>query len=142
MDDLIDEINRALRARGWSAQYVSRQLGGSPEFVRNLSRGNVGTIEKFRTLCEVLDLVFYVGPRRKTGVVDERRLEQAIATLEHVLLESDYVLDPEDKASVVAAIYGFIGEEKERSPATITRVKRLIAAMTGGRRRPREETGG
>ena len=142
MDDLIDEINRALRARGWSAQYASRQIGGSPEFIRNLRRGNVGSIEKFRTLCEVLNLEFYVGPRRKTGLVDERRLEQAIATLERVLLESGFVLDPEDKASVVAAIYGFVGDEQERSPATITRVKRLIAAMTGGRRGPREETTG
>ena len=142
MDDLIEEVNRALLARGWSAQYASRQLGGSPEFIRNLRRGNVGSIEKFRTLCEVLDLEFYVGPRRKTGLVDERRLEQAIATLEHVLLESDFVLDPDDKASVVAAIYGFVGEEQERSPATITRVKRLIAAMTGGRRGPRGETTG
>ena len=142
MDDLIDEINRALRARAWSAQHASRQIGGSPEFIRNLRRGNVGSIEKFRTLCEVLDLEFYVGPRRQLGAVDERRLEQAVATLERVLLESDYVLDPEDKASVVAAIYGFIGEEQERSPATITRVKRLIAPMTGGRKRPREETGG
>ena len=142
MDDLIEEVNRALHARGWSAQYASRQLGGSPEFIRNLRRGNVGSIEKFRTLCEVLDLEFYVGPRRKTGLVDERRLEQAIATLERVLLESDFVLDPEDKASVVAAVYGFIGEEQERSPATTARVMRLITAMTGGRRGPREETTG
>ena len=142
MDDLIEEVNRALLARGWSAQYASRQLGGSPEFIRNLRRGNVGSIEKFRTLCEVLDLEFYVGPRRKTGLVDERRLEQAIATLERVLVESDFVLDPEDKASVVAAVYGFIGEEQERSPATTARVMRLIAAMTGGRRGPRGETTG
>ena len=83
-----------------------------------------------------------MGPRRKTGVVDERRLEQAIATLERVLLDSDFVLEPEDKASVVAALYGFIDEEQERSPTTITRVKRLIAAMTGDRRGPRGETTG
>ena len=88
----------------------------------------------------MLDLEFYVGPRREVGRVDERRLEQAIATLERVLLESDFVLDPEDKASVVAAVYSFIGEE--RSPATTARVKRLIAAMTTGRKRPTEETGG
>ena len=31
--------------------------------------------------------------------MDERRLEQAIATLERVLLETEFVLDPEDKAS-------------------------------------------
>ena len=137
MNDLIEEVNRALRARGWSAQHASRQIGGSPEFIRNLRRGYVGTLGKFRTLCEVLDLEFYVGPRREVGAVDERRLEAAIATLERVLLESDFVLEPEDKASVVAAVYGFIGEE--RSPATTARVKRLITAMTGGRRGPRQE---
>ena len=140
MDDLIEEVNRALRARGWSAQHASRQIGGSPEFIRNLRRGYVSSLEKFRVLCEVLDLEFYVGPRREMGMVDERRLEQAIATLERVLLESDFVLDPEDKASVVAAVYTFIGEE--RSPATTARVKRLIAAMTAGRREPRQDTRG
>ncbi len=140
MDDLIEEVNRALRARGWSGRHASRQIGGSPEFVRNLRRGHVGTIEKFRSLCEVLDIEFYVGPRREVGVVDERRLEQAIETVEHVLLESDFVLNPEDKASVVSVVYRFIGEE--HSPTTTARVKRLIAAMTGGRRGPRGEKAG
>ena len=134
MEDLIEEVNRALRARGWSAQHASRQIGGSPEFIRNLRRGYVSSLEKFRTLCEVLELEFYVGPRRVVGSVDERRLEEAIATFEQVLAESHVVLDPEDKASTVAAVYAFIGET--RSPATITRVKRLIRAMTGGRSGP------
>ena len=140
MDDLIEEIERALRARGWSARHASRQIGGSPEFVRNLRRGHVGTIEKFRNLCEVLDLEFYVGPHREVGVVDERRLEQAIATVEHVLRDSDFVLEPEDKASVVSVVYGFIGDE--RSPTTTARVKRIIAAMSGGRRGTRGDTTG
>ena len=39
MDDLIEEVNRALRARGWSARRASRQIGGSPGFIRNLRRG-------------------------------------------------------------------------------------------------------
>ena len=86
--------------------------------MRNLRRGHVGAIEKFRTLCEVLDLEFHVGLCREAGIVDERRPEHAIATLERVLLESDFVLGGEDKASVAAAVYGFIGEE--RSPATST----------------------
>ena len=132
MEDLLEEVNRALRARGWSAQHASRQIGASPEFVRNLRRGYGLTIEKFRNLCEVLGLEFYVGPPREPGTIDERRMEEAIATLERVLLESDFILEPEDKASVVGAVYGFIGEGP--SPATTARVKRLIAAMTGGRR--------
>ena len=140
MDDLIDEVNRALRARGWSAQHASRQLGGSPEFIRNLRRGYVTSLGKFRSLCEILELEFYVGPRREPEAIDERRLEQAIATLERVLLDSDYVLDPEDKASVVAAVYTFIGEQP--SPATTARVKRILAAMTAGRRGAGEGTVG
>ena len=140
MEDVIAAINRALRARGWSAQYASRQVGGSPEFIRNLRRGYVSSIEKFRLLCEVLELEFYVGPHRKVGAVDERRLEEAVDTVEQVLADSDFVLDPGDKASVVAAVYAFIGEE--RSPVTASRVKRLIAAMTGGRKGPGDAGGG
>ena len=140
MEDLIEEVNRALRTRGWSAQHASRQIGGSPEFIRNLRRGYVTSLEKFRTLCEILDLEFYVGPRREVGGVDERRLEQAIATLEEVLLDSDFVLDPEDKASVICAVYCFIGDG--RSSVTRARVKLLIAAMTGGRRGSRPPPGG
>ena len=140
MDDLIAEVNRALRARGWSAQHASRQLGGSPEFIRNLRRGYVTSIEKFRNLCEILGLEFYVGPMREPGAVDERRLEQAVLTLERVLLETGYVLDPEDKARAVAALYAL--NLDQRSPAAAARVKTILAAMTGGRRGPGEETGG
>ena len=132
MEDLVEQVNRALRARGWSAQHASRQIGGSPEFIRNLRRGYVSSLGKFRALCEVLELEFYVGPRREVGAVDERRLEAAIATVEHALAESRFVLEPENKANVVAAVYSFIGEA--RSPATAARVKRLIGAMTAGRR--------
>ena len=134
MDDLIGEVNRALRVRGWSAQYASRQVGGSTEFIRNLRRGHVTSIAKFRALCEVLGLEFYVGPARNVGAVDERRLEAAMVMLERALAESDFVLAPESKASVVAAIYEFVGSEN--SAADTARIKRLIAAMASGRRNP------
>ncbi len=139
MEDLIAEVNRALRARGWSAQHASRQIGGSPEFIRNLRRGYVTSIEKFRNLCEILGLEFYVGPKREAGAVDERRLEQAVLTLERVLLETGYLLDPEDKASAVAALYAL--NLDQRSPAATARVKTVLSAMTGGRRGPGKEEG-
>ena len=132
MEDLIAEVNRALRARGWSAQYASRQIGGSPEFIRNLRRGHVGSVAKFRALCEVLGLEFYVGPARQVGAVDERRLAHAVAAVEQALAETEFDLPPEDKAAAIAAAYGFIGPE--RSPAHTARVKRLIAAMAQGQR--------
>ena len=131
MDDLIAEVNRALRARGWSAQHASRQVGGSAEFVRNLRRGHVTSITKFRALCEVLGLEFYVGPARNAGAVDERRLERAMVVLERALRDSGFVLAAESKAGAVAAIYEFVGAEN--SAATTARVKRLIAAMAAVR---------
>lgn len=138
MDDLIEEVNRALRARGWSARHASRQVGGSLELIRNLSRGHFSALERFRSLCEVLGLGFYVGPPRELGAVDERRLEEALATVERVLTDSDdFVLAPDDKARVVAAVYGMLGES--RSPATTARIKRLVSAMAAGRRVPRRE---
>ena len=85
----------------------------------------------------MLGLEFYVGPAREVGAVDERRLEEALATVERVLTDSDFVLAPDDKAGVVAAVYGVLGES--RSPATAVRVKRLIAAMAAGRRATRRE---
>ena len=140
MQDLIEEVNRALRARGWSAQHASRQVGGSAEFIRNLRRGHVTSIAKFRALCEVLGLEFYVGPVREHGAVDERRLERAIALLERVLSDTDFVLAPNDKASVVAAVYEFVGAE--HSEAGAARVRRLIAAMAAGRVKPGNEAAG
>lgn len=140
MDDLIDEVNRALRARGWSAQHASRQVGGSAEFIRNLRRGHVTSIAKFRALCDVLGLEFYVGPVRHAGAVDERRLELAMVLLERALHDADFVLAPQGKASVVAAIYEFAGAEN--SAATTARVTRLIAAMAAGRRPPGNEQAG
>ena len=137
MEDLIDNVNRALRASGWSAQHASRQVGGSAEFIRNLRRGHVTSITKFRALCEVLGLEFYVGPVRDPAAVDERRLEMAIVMLERALLDSEFVLAPEGKASVVAAIYEFVGAEN--SAAATARLKRLIAAMAAGRRSPGDE---
>lgn len=139
MDDVIEEVNRALRARGWSARYASRQLGGSPEFIRNLRRGYFQSILKFRSLCELLDLEFYVGPRREMGAADERRIEEAIAATERMLSDAHLVLGSEDKAGVVAAVYGFIGED--RSPSTTARVNRLIVAMAGEHRRAKRRSG-
>ena len=64
-------------------------------------RGRAG---KFRSLCTVLGLEFYVGPPRQVGVVDEQRLEAAVEATERALEEGDVPvdLDPRDKARVPA----------------------------------------
>lgn len=134
MQDLIEQIDRALRDRGWSARHASRLIGGSPEFIRNLRRGYVSSLAKVRTLCEVLGLEFYIGPPRAPGAVDERRLEEAVGAVERVLAESRFVLDPEAKAGAVAAAYAIIGDHP--SPDAAERVRRLIRAIAAGRRGP------
>ena len=67
-------------------------------------------------------------------------MEESIATVERVLLGSDFGLDPEDKASVVGAVRAFTGEERSR--ATTARVKRIPGATTRGRRGSRKAPGG
>ena len=139
MEDLVREIDRALRARGWSARHASLEAVGSAELVRDMRRGYVTSVEKFRTLCAVLGLEFYVGPPRVLGLVDEHRLEAAVEATERALEEGDVAveLDPRDKARVVAAVYGLLGDAGSLAdrPPVLARVKRLIAAMTGARRR-------
>ena len=63
MDDLLREIERAARARGWSARRASMEAVGTPELIRDMRRGRVPSVERIRALCEVLNLEFYVGPR-------------------------------------------------------------------------------
>ena len=139
MDDLVEEVNRALRVSGWSARRASLEAVGSPELIRDLRRGYVTSVDKFRTLCTVLGLEFYVGPPRQVGAVDEQRLEAAVEATELALEEGDVPvdLDPRDKARVVASVYGLLGDVDTPAdgPPVLTRVKRVIQAMTGARRR-------
>ena len=55
---------------------------GSPELIRDMRRGYITSVERFRTLCEVLDLEFYAGRRREEVPVDEDRLAVALETAE------------------------------------------------------------
>ena len=129
MDELVERINAALRARGWSAQQASIEAVGHSEYVRGLRRGRGREIGKLRSLCDVLGLEFYVGPPRELGAVDERRLEAAIDTAEQLLAEGGFVLSSGDKAGVIGAVYAILGEE--RSPATAARLRRLVAGLAG-----------
>ena len=105
---------------------------GNDQLIRNMRRGQVPSVTKFRRLCEVLGLEFYAGPPREIGTVDGARLKEAIEVTEQTLEVEGVELEPQDKARVLAAVYELIGEE--RSPATVSRVKQLIAGMTAGTR--------
>ena len=128
MEDLTTTINRALRARGCSARQASLEAG-SPELIRNIRRGRMPSVERLQALCEVLELDFYIGPRRAAGTIDERRLREAVASTERTLDTHGIALAPEAKADAIAAIYDLL--DRERAPATAARVKQLIKALSG-----------
>ena len=135
MEDLLELVNAALRARRWSARQASIEAVGNDQLIRNMRRGQVPSVEKFRRLCAVLGLEFYVGPPREVGMVEGERLKQAIETTERSLREDGVELEPEDKAKVLCAVYDLIGGE--RSPASVARVKQLITGITAGMRSDR-----
>ena len=129
MKDVVDTINRALRERGWSAQKASVQSGGGPELIRNLRRGREPRLAQLKALCEVLELEFYIGPKRKVGAVDELRLEEALEATERTLKAHAVRPGARDWARAVAALYELL--DRTREPATAQRVERLIEALTG-----------
>ena len=137
MEDLLELVNSALRARRWSARQASIEAVGNDQLIRNMRRGQVPSVEKFRSLCRVLGLEFYVGPPREVGTVEEERLKHAIETTEQTLRDEGLELDPGDKAQVLAAVYDLIGQE--RSPATVARVKQLIIGITAGTKNERRK---
>lgn len=74
--------------------------------------------------------LFYVGPPREAGAIDERRFREAVASTERTLGAHGIALDPEAKADAIAAVYDLL--DRERAPATAARVKQLIEALAGG----------
>ena len=132
MEDLLQLVNAALRTRRWSARQASIAAVGNDQLIRNMRRGQVPSVEKFRALCEVLELEFYVGAPREVGRVEEERLKRAIETSEHSLREEGLELEPQDKAQVVAAVYDLIGPD--RSQSTVRRVRQLIIGITAASR--------
>ena len=128
MEDLLATINRALRSRGWSVRQASIAAVGSHEFIRDMRRGRMPSVERLQALCDVLDLEFYVGPRRETGTIDEQRLEDAVASTERTLNIHAIALETRAKARAIIAVYELL--DRERAPATAVRVRRLIEALS------------
>ena len=132
MEAVVAVINRALRARGWSAQKASIESGGSPELIRNLRRGREPRLAQLQALCDVLSLEFYIGPPRRVGAVDELRLEEALEATQRTLQAHAVRPTPRDWARAVAALYELL--DRTREPATAQRVERLMAALTSKER--------
>ena len=130
MRELLTTIEQAVRERGWSARQASMEAVGSPELISNMRRGRVPSVDRFRALCRVLGLEFYVGRPREAVEVDEQRLELALEAAERGLsMSSGREMDFPDKARLIAAVYQLIG--KERGPADAARVRRVIGMVAG-----------
>ena len=130
MRELLTTIEQAVRDRGWSARQASMEAVGSPELISNMRRGRVPSVDRFRALCRVLGLEFYVGRPREAVEVDEQRLELALEAAERGLsMSSGREMDFPDKARLIAAVYQLIG--KERGPADAARVRRVIGMVVG-----------
>ena len=127
MENLLREIERAVRARGWSARQASMEAVETPELIRDMRRGRAPSVERVRALCEVLDLELYIGSRRVKDSVDVPRLEQALETADRVLAATGQEMGQADKARAVSAIYDLIGEGRGRASAA--RVVHLIEVV-------------
>ena len=130
MERVLQEIERALRARHMSARQASIEAVGNAELVKRLRRGEVPTVERLAALCEVLELEFYIGPPRDSAPVDEDRLGLAVETAVLALRERAEALRPGDLARLVVAAYALIGAE---GPANAERVHDLIRIAAGDR---------
>ena len=134
-DALLATINRALRDRRYSASRASTEAG-SPDLIRNIRRGRMPSLERLKALCEVLELDFYVGPKRVPGCIDVRRLREAIASTERTLGAHGIALELKARADAIAAVYDLL--DRDAAPATAQRVTDLIEAL--GRVPPIDES--
>ena len=132
MRDLLSEIERAVKARGWSARQASMHAIGTPELIHDMRRGRVPSVERFRTLCQALELEFYVGPPREGGYVDSARLSRALETTDRALASTGRRMSHADKAQAVAAVYDLMG--RGRAEVSATRIAQLIEAVAKARR--------
>ena len=129
MEDLLEEVLRAVRRRGWSARQASMMAVGTPELIRDMRRGRVPSVERFRALCKVLGLEFYVGRPRSERPLVQERLEQAIEIAERYNDFSIPKLTHAERASVAIQAYAFLSKEiEDEGKATPRTVERLVIA--------------
>ena len=126
MDDVLEEIEQALVARGISARRASIEAVGNASLVKRMRSGEVPTVERLAALCDVLDLDFHVGRRRDPAPVDEDRLQLAVKTAVGALEACGHSLGHGEAARLVVAIYGLIGQE---GVANAARVRELVRVL-------------
>ena len=122
VDDILREIDAALERRGISARAASIRAQGAPELIRDMRRGHVPSVERLRSLCEVLGLEFYVGPPRWRRAEDGgalpdvplSALERAAQDLARLTVEAGGNPFPEE------LLLELIGKQTAQDPALPT----------------------
>ena len=122
VEDILREIDAALERQGISARAASIRAQGAPEMIRDMRRGHVPSVERLRSLCEVLGLEFYVGPPRWRRLEDGgalpdvplSALERATQDLARLTVEAGGNPFPEDLLLEV------VGKQATQDPARPT----------------------
>ena len=127
MRELLELIDEVLAERGWSARQASIEAVGTPNLIMNMRRGRVPSIERLRSLCEVLGLEYYVGrPRTIPGAeFDVDRLAIALKAVADGFTDVERRLSLHDRAQLLVAVYALLG--KGEPVASAERVSELIA---------------
>ena len=128
MEELLEVVEEALRARGMSAREASILAVGNDGLIKRMRSGRIPTVTRLADLCEVLGLECYIGPQREGAPVDEERLLIALQTVGRALEAAgrgDARLA--DTAALVVAVYGLLGTQRE---VNAERVRALVEAVT------------
>ena len=127
MRDILELIDEVLAERRWSARQVSIEALGTPNALSNMRRGQEPSIQRMRSLCDVLGLEFYIGRPRvlRGGRFDVARLTLAVDALDEGLPDAGRRLSAHDRAQLLVAVYDLLDE---RDPsASAGRVRELLA---------------
>ncbi len=138
VEDILREIDAALERRGISARAASIRAQGAPEMIRDMRRGHVPSVERLRSLCEVLGLEFYVGPPRWRRAEDGgalpdiplRALERSAQDLVRLTLDAGGNPISDD---LWPALVARVANEPPVAWEPATPEERLIAAMERSR---------
>ena len=119
----------ALLSEGWSARQASIEAVGTPILIMNMRRGRVPSIERFRSLCEVLGLEYYVGrPRTIPGAeFDVDHLAITLKAVADGFPDVDRRLSVHDRVQLLVAVCSLVSVSDP--VASAARVRGLTAIV-------------
>lgn len=104
-EQILEVVERALRAQGLSARQASIEALGNDALIKRMRRGQIPTVDSLASLCEVLQLDFYVGTPPPPPPLDEDRLVLAVETAVRSMKGGRDRIVAGDFARTVVSIY-------------------------------------